>query len=220
MSGPVSFPQKTSVFLQSRGNARQDVTIWALGRLCAVRGPNLLQRWGAESPQSPRSVLSPGPCFSAGGPDGGSCCCFSICSRNRCCSCLCRSFRWYVASLSAAAEVELLHQESNREVSSWVNWWAATHSSQGSTQASQCAGSEVKAGVGGRGGDTWEGAGAGRARGPHSELLSSSPASQRGGLVCKGTSPPVVWGLPEPGSVGSCYIWLVPQTVQSLVSLL
>lgn len=30
----------------------------------------------------------------------------------------------------------------------------------------------------------------------------------------------MAWGAPELYSVGSCYIWLVPQMVQNLVSLL
>lgn len=40
------------------------------------------------------------------------------------------------------------------------------------------------------------------------------------GSVCKGRSPPVVWGVPEPRSAGSCCILLVPQMVQNLLSLL
>ena len=47
--------------------------------------------------------------FSADGVETRTCC-FSIRSRNCCCSCFCRSFRWCVASLSTADEVRLLHE--------------------------------------------------------------------------------------------------------------
>lgn len=41
------------------------------------------------------------------------CCCLSICSRNCCCSCFCRSFRWSVASLSVVPGARLLQQETS-----------------------------------------------------------------------------------------------------------
>lgn len=73
-------------------------------------------------------------------------------------------------------------------------------------------------------------AGASAGRWPRSRLRSdgsrwpSLPAPQRAdhpsGSVCKGRSPPVVWGTPEPRSAGSCCISLVPQMVQNLVFLL
>lgn len=61
-------------------------------------------------------------------------------------------------------------------------------------------------------------------RGLTGSCQPSLPAPHRGdplrGSVCKGRSPSVLWGVPGPRSAGSCYILLVPQMVQNLVSWL
>lgn len=68
----------------------------------------------AAGPHTPALLLS------TSGAGSGARGCFSICSRNCRCSCCCRSFRWYVASLSRAQGVGILHEQSKRQVTESV----------------------------------------------------------------------------------------------------